>query len=131
NRIAVGGDSAGGNLAAVVALKVKDSSEMKVLHQLLFYPTTGVGGDTPSYKNYGAHDPIIPTEVISYFRNLYWRDPSDEKHPDYSVYSHEDVSGLAPVTIIAAEYDPSLDDSRLYAQKLIDAGIDVEYKLYS
>lgn len=130
NRIAVGGDSAGGNLAAVVALKTKDSKEMNIKHQLLFYPTTGVGNNSQSYKDFGENDPIIPIEVISYFWNSYWRDSSDEKHPDFNVYSHEDFDGLAPVTIIAAEYDPSLDDSKLYAQKLIEAGIDVEYKVY-
>ncbi|MFC7364246.1 MULTISPECIES: alpha/beta hydrolase [Bhargavaea] len=130
NRVAVGGDSAGGNLAAVVAANLKDSEELKVAHQLLVYPTTGTGGKSESYQKYGTTCPIIPTEVISYFWNHYWRDASDEKHPDFSVYSREDVSGAAPATIIAAQYDPSLDDSKLYAQKLIAAGIDVDYREY-
>lgn len=129
SHIAVAGDSAGGNLAAVVAIKVKESQILKLTYQLLIYPTTGVG-HTSSYVEFGEKDLIIPNEAITWYREHYWNDPSDENHPYYSVYSYKDVSGLAPAMIITAQCDPTLDDGKLYAEKLKAAGVDVEYRKY-
>lgn len=129
NRIAVGGDSAGGNLATVVSIMAKEKQVPKVVYQLLIYPSTGVG-PTRSYEE-NSEGFILTKELMAWFRKHYLNDSSDTTNPYFSPYLHEDVTGLPPALIITAEYDVLRDDGKAYAAKLKAAGVDVEYINYA
>ncbi|USD38499.1 alpha/beta hydrolase [Ferrimonas sp. SCSIO 43195] len=128
-RIGVFGDSAGGNLAAAVALRARDENGPRLACQVLVYPAVQYGWDTPSAINHGEGY-LLQRASMSYYWNHYLRSPVDGLHPYCSplrASSHED---LPPTLIACAEYDPLCDDSRLYADKLAAAGVSVEYRLY-
>jgi len=125
-RFAVGGDSAGGNLAAVVALAWRDAGEAVPLKfQLLIYPATDMRMGAPSHSHNGQGY-LLTADTIRYFRNHYL-DP--EQYGDWraSPLLHADLSGLPPALVITAGFDPLRDEGRQYADALSAAGSPAQY----
>ncbi|WP_018681758.1 alpha/beta hydrolase [Actinokineospora enzanensis] len=121
DRVAVGGDSAGGNLAAAVALAARESGPLLV-HQLLVYPNTEYGSDTESMRD-NTDRYLFNRESVAWYWNNYLADPADGADPLASPMRAADHSGLPPATIITAEYDPLRDEGERYAARLSDAGV--------
>jgi acetyl esterase len=129
NRIAVAGDSAGGNLAAVMALRARDEGGPRLAFQLLWYPSITADLSMPSFTE-NADAPILDRDVIDAFLGWYIPD-LDISHPKglpafLAPCNAEDFSGLAPAFIGSAEHDPLRDDAALYAGLLNAAGVPVE-----
>jgi acetyl esterase len=135
SRIAVMGDSAGGNIATVLTLMCRDNHTAQPYCQVLIYPgVTFVDTDYPSRILFGksAQKSYVLSE--SFLRKVkiqYMGEESNEKHPYLSPIEAELTPELAPAMIITAECDPLRDDGKFYAQKLSAAGVDVEYMEYS
>ena len=128
--VAVGGDSAGGNLAAVVSLLARDAGAPRIAFQLLIYPATDQRCTTPSHARNGEGF-LLTRQAIEYFRRNYLpqeRDWSDWRASPLLAKSH---AGLPPARVITAGYDPLLDEGRAYADKLKAAGVAVEYREYA
>lgn len=128
-RIAVGGDSAGGNLAAVVSLIARDRGSPSLAYQVLVYPVTDYAFDTPSYQANGK-DYFLTTEMMEWFWNHYLRTPEDGNHPYASPLRATNLAGLPPALVITAEYDPLRDEGERYAQRLREAGVPVRQTRY-
>ncbi|HYX63778.1 MAG TPA: alpha/beta hydrolase, partial [Burkholderiales bacterium] len=129
-RIAVGGDSAGGNLAAVVALQARDAGGPPLAFQLLVYPATDQRLDTGSHRR-NARGYLLEREGIEFFRRCYLPDGrayADWRASPLLAASHAE---LPPALVITAGYDPLLDEGRAYAERLRGAGVDVEYREYA
>lgn len=129
-RIAVGGDSAGGNLAAVTALMARDRGGPSFVHQMLIYPVTHCNFDTESY-NKNAEGYFLTKDSMVWFWNHYLRDGQDGKNPYASPLVADDLSGLPPALVITAEYDPLRDEGEAYAERLKAAGVAVEMTRYN
>lgn len=127
-RIAVGGDSAGGTLAAVCAIEARDAGLALAL-QLLFYPGCAAHQDTPSHKTF-AQGFVIEETHISYFFNHYVNTPTDRDDWRFAPLLAPDVEGVAPAWIGLAECDPLVDEGVLYADKLRAAGVAVDLEIY-
>ncbi len=126
SRIAVGGDSAGGNLAAVVALH----RQTPLAFQLLIYPATDQRCDTESHRR-NAAGYLLTREGIEFFRRCYLPEKkhwADWRASPLLAASHAD---LPPAFVITAGYDPLLDEGRAYAERLANAGVEVAYREYS
>lgn len=121
-RIAVGGDSAGGNLAAVTARRLRDAGSHPIGFQLLFYPVTDFVGAHPSHVENGEGY-MLTSEMMDWFK-LHYLGGSDPAHPDASPLHAEDLSGLPPALVITAEFDPLRDEGEAYAARLVDAGVE-------
>jgi len=130
SRIAVCGDSAGGNLAAAVCLMARDKSGPDLKCQVLVYPITNLESlDTDSYRQH-AEGYLLTADGMLYYRNHYIDREKDTRHPYASPLLAEDLSGLPPALMIAAEYDVLKDEGKAYVDRLQRAGVSVEYKLY-
>ena len=123
-RIAVGGDSAGGNLAAVAALMARERGGPRLTFQLLIYPVTDHSFDTPSYHE-NAEGCLLRREAMAWFWNQYLSRPEEGKEPHASPLRAPDLSGLPPALVITAEYDPLRDEGEAYARWLEAAGVPV------
>jgi acetyl esterase len=121
-RIAVGGDSAGGNLAAVVALMARDRGQPLLSHQLLIYPVIDHAFDTDSYRD-NADGFLLTRSMMQWFWGHYLADAAQGAEPYASPIRAADLSGVAPATVITAEYDPLRDEGEAYARRLDDAGV--------
>lgn len=121
-RIAVGGDSAGGNLAAVVTLMARDKGTIPLVLQLLMYPATNLAHDTPSAQE-NANDYFLTRDDMYWFRSLYLSSDADRNNPHASPLRAQDLHGLPPALVITAEYDPLRDEGEAYAARLRDAGV--------
>lgn len=122
--ISVGGDSAGGNLAAVVALMARDRSGPDIALQLLIYPVTDAAMDTGSYRENGA-DYMLTTEGMQWFWNHYC--PADARSDPYaSPLQAPDLADLPPALVLTAEFDPLRDEGEAYGRRLADAGVPTE-----
>jgi acetyl esterase len=128
SRIAVGGDSAGGTLAAACALQARDQGLVLRL-QLLIYPGTTAHADTPSHKTFG-HGFVLEAEHIDYFFNQYIPDRKDREDWRFAPLMADDVDGLAPAWFGLAECDPLVDEGLQYADKLRAAGVPVDLEIY-
>jgi acetyl esterase len=128
-RIAVGGDSAGGNLAAVVSLMDRDRGTSHVAYQVLIYPITDANLETPSYIENGAGY-FLTTERMAWFWELYLNDASEAANPYAAPLQAESLAGLPPAYVMTAEFDPLLCEGDAYADRLEVAGVSVERELY-
>jgi acetyl esterase len=127
-RLALGGDSAGGTLAAVCALMARDAG-IPIALQLLFYPGMTAHQDTPSHARF-ATGPLLDEALISWFFGQYVRTPADRDDWRFAPLNAEDVDGVAPAWIGLAEADPVVDDGIAYADKLRAAGVPVDLEIY-
>jgi acetyl esterase len=127
-RVAVAGESAGGNMAGAICLMARERSFPMPVHQLLIYPIADNDMSRPSYHQYRNAKPLDSASV-TWFADKYFNDPSDGDNPWISLVD-ADVTGLPPATIIGAEIDPLQSEGKAYADKLSGAGIDVLYKKY-
>jgi acetyl esterase len=121
SRIAVGGDSAGGNLAAVVSIAARDGGGPAIAFQLLIYPATDMRRVAPSHQTNGDGY-LLTRETVSYFRSQYVRSDADDLDWRASPLLQENLKGLPPAFVLTAGYDPLRDEGLQYAQKLSDAG---------
>lgn len=129
-RVAVGGESAGGNLAAVVCLRARDQGDPLPIYQALIYPVTNYAFDTLSYEE-NADNPALSRDTMRWFWQQYLPDEQAGQQPYASPLRAPDLSGLPPAVIITAEYDPLRDEGEAYAQRLRDAGVPVVSSRYS
>ena len=129
SRIAVGGDSAGGNLAAVVAQVARDHGKPPLKFQLLIYPVTDAACDTPSYSE-NADGYLLTRDAMQWFWNHYTRSDADRKNPYASPLRASNFTGLPPALVITAEFDPLRDEGERYADRLRAAGIPVQLTRY-
>lgn len=125
-RLAVGGDSAGGNLAAAVCLMARERSGPSIVHQLLIYPVTDSDFTRPSYTEL-AEGFFLTGPMMRWFWGLYVSDPA-KAPPLAAPCKAEDLAQLPSATIITAEYDPLRDDGKAYAARLREAGVAVKYE---
>ncbi len=130
-RIAVGGDSAGGNLAAVVSLMARDRGGPNLAYQLLVYPVTDLSSlDTASYRDYAEGYGLMRTEM-EWFGDHYLSQGEDGKNPYVSPLLAQDLSGLPPALVITAEFDVLRDEGEAYANRLKEAGVSVKCTRYN
>jgi acetyl esterase len=127
SRIAVGGDSAGGNLAAVVALELRKHN---LAFQLLIYPATDQRCEFDSHSRNGEGY-LLTKDAIGFFRGGYLPDANDWTDWRASPLLAADHRGVAPAYVLTAGFDPLLDEGRAYAKKLSAAGVAVEYREYA
>jgi acetyl esterase len=128
--LVVGGDSAGGNLAAVCALRARTGGP-EILAQVLVYPVTDSDLTTPSYREYGEPElPLLSTADMAWFFDCYARDPSDLTNAELSPLRTPDLAGAPPAIVVVAEIDPLRDDGLHYAQRLRDGGVEVTLHNY-
>lgn len=127
-RIAVAGESAGGNLAANVSIMARDKGIMVPLHQLLVYPVANNDMNSESYQKYGTAKPLSKP-LIEWMVKNYLPNMQASADPRISLVK-ANLKGLPPTTIIAAEIDLLQTEGKILADKLKDAGVEVDYKLY-
>jgi acetyl esterase len=125
-RLAVGGDSAGGNLSAAVALRARDEGGPALRLQLLVYPVTDRNFDTISYKENGD-DYFLTRDMMVWFWDHYLTSDADGDNPLASPLRAPDLSGLPPARILTAEFDPLRDEGEAYAARLTEAGVPVTH----
>jgi acetyl esterase/lipase len=125
-RIAIGGDSAGANLAAVVCQLAKQAGGPKLALQLLLYPATDSAAETASRRAL-AEGYLLEKKSMDWFFQQYVEPGTDPKDPRLSPLLAPDLSGLPPAHIHTAEFDPLRDEGKAYAEKLAAAGVKVEY----
>jgi acetyl esterase len=129
-RIAVGGDSAGGNLAAVVALMARDRGGPSLRHQLLVYPITDRALDSASYSE-NAEGYLLTRAMMKWFWGHYLPRESERLAPYASPLQAKDLGGLPSAHVITAQYDPLRDEGEAYAARLRDAGVPTKHSAYA
>jgi acetyl esterase len=131
-RLAIAGDSAGGNMTAVVTLLAKERGGPRICFQALFYPVTDAGMDTDSYKEF-AEGPWLTRASMEWFWDAYCPDMTQRCEPTLSPLraSLEQLSGLPPALVITAEADVLRDEGEAYARKLRQAGVDLTAVRYA
>ena len=132
DRITVIGDSAGGNMAAVVALMARDRGEFAVKNQILIYPATYLEYENPSFRSIyeNGSDYILTIGKIRDYVNLYLNNEDERKERYVSPLKETDFSNQPRTMIITAEFDPLRDEGEAYGKRLINAGNEVEvYRL--
>jgi acetyl esterase len=128
-RLGVAGDSAGGNLAAVVSLMARDAGGPPIGHQLLIYPATDLTRDWPSYRE-NAEGYFLTVRDMEWFEGHYLRSTADRADWRMSPAVAADHSGLAPALVVTAEYDPLRDQGEAYGELLRAAGVPVRVVRY-
>lgn len=128
-RLAVGGDSAGGNLAAVISQIARDRRGPRVVFQLLIYPATDMRMNHPSIEE-NADGPILTKAAMNWFIAHYMNGPQDRTDPLASPLLSSNLAGLPPAFIITAECDPLRDEGEAYGRQLAAAGVRVETRQY-
>lgn len=121
-RIAVGGDSAGGNLAAAVALLARDKGGPVIAFQLLVCPVIDLDFETASYRQC-ANDYRPKRDLMRWFWDQYLGSDDDARNPYACPIRADDLSGLPPALVLTAEYDPLRDEGEAYAARLAEAGV--------
>ena len=120
-RIAVGGDSAGGNLAAVVALAARDAGDLPLVFQLLIYPATDMRRGAPSHTSNGQGY-LLTSDTMTYFHDHYIDDARHDTDWRASPLLADNLAGLPPALVITAGFDPLRDEGLQYAARLTAAG---------
>jgi len=128
-RLAVAGDSAGGNLSAVVARRARDAGGPPIAFQLLVYPGVDMTRSMPSHVENGTGY-LLDADAMDFFLGNYMGNEPDLKHPDASPLFVEDLSGLPPALVVTAEFDPLRDEGEAYADRLRAAGVKVTTSRY-
>ena len=129
SRLAVGGDSAGGNLATVVALMARDRGGPQIVHQVMVYPVTNHSLDTASYLAF-SEGYLLDKNLMAYFWGQYLAEDSAGDSAYASPLRAQDLSGLPPALVITAEFDPLRDEGEAYAARLREAGVPVTVSRY-
>jgi acetyl esterase len=129
SRLAVSGDSAGGNLAAVVSLMARDRREPAIRFQLLIYPVTDAACDSPSYSE-NADGYFLTKAAMRWFWNHYVPNDTDRMHAYASPLHAGNFADLPPALVITAEFDPLRDEGERYAERLRAAGVPVQLARY-
>ena len=127
--VSVGGDSAGGNLAAAVALMARDRNGPAIAMQLLIYPVTDATMESGSYRD-NADGYLLSRTMMSWFWDHYCPDLALRADPLASPVAAEDLAGLPPALVMTAEFDPLRDEGEAYAERLIAAGVEVEVRRF-
>lgn len=125
-RLAIGGQSAGGNLAAGVCLAVRDLGGIAPVLQILNYPPLDLAAD-PATKTARTPHPLIRPSLAKVFNNAYLPDPATRTDPLASPLLADDLAGVAPALVITAEHDLLRDEADQYATRLADAGVEVSH----
>ncbi len=125
-RLAVGGDSAGGNLAAAVCLLAREQGAPAIGHQLLIYPVTDSDFERPSYRD-NADGYLLTRGMMQWFWQQYLADPAQANDP-LAAPLHGELSDLPSATVITAGFDPLRDEGQAFAEKLSAAGVAVEHR---
>jgi acetyl esterase len=129
-RVAVGGDSAGGNLAAVMALMARDGDLPPLAFQLLVYPATDMGMTHESYQRVTEGVPLT-AKTMDWFIDHYLHGPNDRRDWRASPLRAADLSGTAPALVLTASYDPLCDEGVAYAERLEREGVRVMHLHFS
>ncbi len=129
DKIAVAGESAGGNLAANVALMAKEMKTKMPLHQLLVYPVAGNDMTTASYTENAQAKPLGKADMEWFVKNA-TTSMDQTKDPRINLNGRSDLAGVAPATVILAQIDPLRSDGETFAAKLKEAGVPVDLKVY-
>jgi len=129
SRIAAAGDSAGGNLAAVVALAARQAGAPKLRLQVMIYASLDLRFGHDSHRRVGEGY-TLTASAMEWFRDMYLVRPEDAQSWRASPLRREDLAGVAPAFIVVGGCDPLCDESADYAQRLIAAGVDVTYRFY-
>jgi acetyl esterase len=127
--LAVAGDSAGGNLAAVVAQQLRDAGGPALAAQLLVYPATDVLGDYASRID-NAEGYFLDVPLMLWFMEQYVADPAHHDDPRLSPLRATSLEGLPPAVVVTAEFDPLRDEGEAYAAALSEAGVAVELRRF-
>jgi acetyl esterase len=125
-RLAVGGDSAGGNLAAVVSIATRDAGDLPIAYQLLIYPATDQHRNAPSHTSNGQGY-LLTTDTMDYFTGHYITDAAHYRDWRASPLLHGDLAKLPPALVLTAGYDPLRDEGAAYAERLTAAGNGATY----
>ena len=120
-RLAIGGDSAGGNLAAVVALLARDAGDLPIVFQLLIYPATDQRRGAPSHQANGQGY-LLTADSMNYYHDHYLPDPAQDLDWRASPLLRDDLTRLPPAFVLTAGYDPLRDEALMYSQRLSEAG---------
>lgn len=128
SKVAVVGESAGGNLAAAVSMMARDSGAQEPVHQVLVYPIAGYDVNSPSYLENAAAKPLNKP-MMQWFFEQYLRSPADGKNPLIDLV-HADVQKLPGTTVIAAQIDPLRSEGKALADHLKGEGVEVDYRNY-
>lgn len=127
-RIAIGGESAGGNLAAVACLIARDKGFPCIEKQVLIYPATDFSGNYPSREKYSGY--FLTKDDLQYFEDHYLQAEKDRENIHASPMLAGNLGGLPPALIVTAGYDPLHDEGEAYAHRLKEAGVKVNYCCY-
>lgn len=130
NRLAVGGDSAGANLATVVAMMARDRGGPALKFQLMIYPLTDFTDHTSPSKQEYAHGYFLDRELMDWFAAQYFASDADRNLPHASPMKASDLKGIPPALVITGECDPLRDQGEAYAEKLRGAGVPVALTRY-
>lgn len=128
-RCAVGGDSAGGNLAAALCLHLRDAALALPRFQLLIYPAVDFTADNDSLRDNGSGY-LLTRDALEMFTGWYLGDDALRRDPRASPMLAADLAGLPPALVQTAEYDPLRDEGAAYAERLRAAGVTVDHRLY-
>jgi acetyl esterase len=129
-RISVGGDSAGGNLATVVAMRCRDAGGPTLAAQVLIYPVTDSSSlETTSHREFGDGY-FLTSAGMAWFTGHYLASADEKRHPEVSPLLAQNLGGLPPALVITAEFDPLRDEGEAYAQRLKQAGVPVTVTRY-
>jgi acetyl esterase/lipase len=127
--LAIGGDSMGGNFAAILAQEMMRTGEPQPALQLLIYPAVDVASETPSMTTFGDSYPLS-REVMTWFMGQYMGPQDDPADVRLSPLRAESLAGLAPAIVITAGFDPLVDQGEAYARALKAAGVATTYRCY-
>ena len=128
-RVAVGGDSAGGNLSAAVSIAARDRGGLPIVFQLLVYPVTARDYNTASYVQ-NAEGYLLSADAMRWYWDHYLANDEDATIPYAAPLAASDLSGLPPALVITAEFDPLRDEGEAYAAKLQEAGVQAKATRY-
>jgi len=129
-RLAVGGDSAGGNLAAVISILARDAGDLQIAFQLLMYPITDARCGAQSHTTNGRGY-MLTNDTLDYFLSHYLTDESEKHNLKMSPLLNADLSNLPPALVLTAGYDPLHDEGLQYAQRLSESGNIASYVCFA